>query len=712
MSSESENLHSERIPRLLIVDDDPAVRRLVHTVAKQSGFIAEEAEDGRLALEVFEKLRPDVVLLDVMMPRMNGFDTCVALRNLSSGSHIPIIFMTGLEDIPSVDRAYELGATEFIIKPINYAILKHRLRYIMRAKQLADELRASEQRLRNAQRVAKLGQWEWDAQSNTMRTFDVNGALFKAGWNTICFKDYLARISPDHQEAFQSIFSDTAKSTSSLEYGLMLADGSERIVHQLTESSIREEDNVLKIFGTVRDVTDRMYADQQIRILTNYDSITGLPNRRFLTMYLDRILENAKRYRRTVAVVVLEFDHFKRVEDTLGHEVRDHLLRKIADRLRECVRGGDCISRGGAKNLDSIARVGGHRFVIVLSEIRKIEDAAAVVERTKENLARPFMVQRNEINLTASVGISAFPADGDNSESLLKHADLAVTAAKEAGRNRYEFYTSAINSRLRRRQSVETRLRRALRRNELSVHYQPKLNLINDEIIGMEALLRWTDSELGTVKPAEILPIAEDSGLIVDLNEWMLRAVCLQNHAWQNTSMPALVVSLNIAPSYLDTNNFAKQVTEVLNDTKLDPSLLELELSENALTERHENTIQSVTDLRDIGVQITLDDFGTGSSSLKHLKRFPITGLKIDESFIQGIKKTSSDTLIVRAILALAKGMDLKAVAQGVEKPRQLIYLKSKLCDEVQGNLINPPLSADEFAKWIDARAGTGDNAA
>jgi diguanylate cyclase (GGDEF)-like protein len=705
MTSETTNITGERVPRALIVDDDPVIRRLVSAAAKQAGFSAQEAEDGRLALEMFETVRPDVVLLDVMMPRMDGFDTCSALRSSSSGAYVPILFMTGLEDMSSVDHAYEVGATDFVIKPINYSVLKHRLRYILRAKQLSDELRVSEQRLRHAQRVANLALWKWDTQSNAMRTFDATGALFDVGWNTMSLTNYLSRVSLDDQEAFQSIFSDTAITTSNLEYSLTVADGSERIVYQQTEATIREEDNVLQIFGTVHDVTDRMYADQQIRMLTNYDPLTGLPNRRFLTMYLDRILENAKRYRRTVAVVALDVDNFERIENTLGHEDRDHLLQKIANRLRRCVRGGDCISRSVTNSLDSIARVGGHRFVMVLSEIRKVEDAATVVERTKEKLARPITIQHNEINLTASVGISVFPADGNTSKLLLKHADLAVTAARDTGRNRYVFYTSAINSRLKRKHSVETRLWRALRLNELTVYYQPRLNMANDQIVGVEALLRWTDSELGTIELAELLPVAEDSGLIVELNEWILRAACLQSHSWRNAGMPALVISVNISPTYLNATNFAYQIAEVLHDTKLSPSFLELELNESALTEKHDNSIQNIAELREMGAQISLDDFGAGSSSLDHLRRLPITGLKIDESFIRGIKQTSHDTMIIRAILALAKGMDLKTVAQGVEKPRQLIYLRSKGCDEAQGSLINPPLPADEFAKWINARA-------
>ncbi|MDH3280467.1 MAG: EAL domain-containing protein [Gammaproteobacteria bacterium] len=708
MEDENANINNERRPRALVVDDDPAIRRLVCAVAKQAGFTAEEAEDGRLGLEIFEKLRPDLVLLDVMMPRMDGFDTCAALRELPCGAHVPIIFMTGLEDIPSVERAYELGATDFVTKPLNYPVLTHRLRYILRGKALADELRASEQRLSRAQRVAKVGLWEWDAQSNMVRTFDATGELFKPGWNTLCLADYLARVSAGDREAVQSIFTDSSLDTSGLEYSLMLSDGSERIVHQQTEPGIREEDSVRQIFGTVHDITDRMYADQQIRVLTNYDPVTGLPNRRFLTMHLDRILENAERYRRTVAIVSLALDNFKRIEDTFGHEARDHLLRKLADRLRDCVRGGDCISRGAAKNLDGIARVGGHRFVIVLSEIRKAEDAAAVVERTKSALARPFTVQHNEINLTASSGISVFPADGNSSDALLKYADLALTAAQDTGRNRYKFYTRTIDSKLRRRHCVEARLRRALQRNEPSVRYQPKLRIATDEIVGVEARLSWSDPELGAIETSELLSVAAEAGLIVELNEWMLRAVCLQNRAWHASGMGSLAVSLNISPTYLNAKHFANHVAEILHDTNLPASLLELALSESDLTENHTHAMRNITELRDMGVEISLDDFGTGSSSLDHLRRLPVTGVKIHASFVHGIKKTSRDTMIVRAILALAKGMELKTTAQGVEKPRQLIYLRSKGCDEAQGSLISPPVAADKFANWLSARAQVG----
>lgn len=705
MADEKANMNDERIPLALVVDDDLAIRRLVCAAAKQAGFATEEAEDGRLALEVFEKSRPDVVLLDVMMPRMDGFDTCAALRELPCGTQVPIIFMTGLEDIPSVDRAYQLGATDFVTKPLNYPVLKHRLRYILRSKKLADELRASEQRLRRAQRVAKVGLWEWDAQSNMVRTFDATGELFQSGWKAMCLADFLSRVSPTDQEAVQSIFTDSSLDTSSLEYSLMLSDGSERILHQQTESRIREEDSVRQIFGTVHDITDRMYADQQIRVLTNYDPVTGLPNRRFLTMYLDRILENGERYRRTVAVVSLALDNFKRIEDTFGHEARDDLLRKIADRLRDCVRGGDCISRGAAKNLDGIARVGGHRFVIVLSELRKAEDAAAVVERIKSALARPFNVQHNEINLTASSGISVFPADGNSSDALLKYAHLALTAAQEAGRNHYRFYTRTIDSKLRRRHCVEARLRRALRRNELSVKYQPRLSITTDEIVGVEVRLSWSDPKLGVIETSELISVAAEAGLIIELNEWMLRAACLQNRAWHASGIESLVVSLNISPTYLNVKHFARHVAEVLHDTDLPVSLLELELSESDLADKHAHAMRNINELRDMGLGISLGDFGTGPSSLDHLRRLPLTGVKIHASFVRGIKKTSRDTMIVRAILALAKGMELKTIAQGVDKPRQLIYLRSKGCDEAQGSLISPPLAADAFIKLLNVRA-------
>lgn len=440
----------------------------------------------------------------------------------------------------------------------------------------------------------------------------------------------------------------------------------------------------------LRDITERKQHEEQIKQQAFYDALTGLPNRRLLHKQISSALRQAKRSGKPMAVMFLDLDRFKYINDTLGHTVGDQLLRDVSKRLKLCVRDSD-----------TVARLGGDEFTILLPRITDLEDATSVAERIIETLASPFFLQGFEFFLTVSIGISLFPDDGENLETLIKHADTAMYHAKENGRNNYQLYTDEMHDRAMKRLVMENALRKALERDEFTLHYQPIVKIHTNEITGMEALLRWNHPELGNVSPASFIPLAEETGLIVPIGEWVLRTACAQNKAWQNAGFKPLQVSVNFSAIQFLDPGLTDMVKEVLEDTGLSPQWLDLEMTESIM-QNPESAIRSLTKLRAMGINISLDDFGTGYSSLSYLKRLPINTLKIDKSFIRDITNDPDNASIATAIITMAHSLRLKVVAEGVERPEQLGQLMVMQCDKMQGYLFSKPLPAEEFVNLLD----------
>ena len=614
----------------------------------------------------------------------------------------------------SINRAVEVGATTFITKPIHYVILTHRLRYILRTKETEDELRDSQARLAKAQTMARLGHWHWDLATDRIHCSPGLAGVFQLGEGekVLTHDAFLALIDEEDRACVDQALRRTAGEMQghSVEYAIFGPDGARRIIVQEGDAVVDETGVVEKVVGIAQDITDRRTAEDRIRSLAFFDSVTGLPNRAYLTDILAQGVAASQRHGRELAVLFLDIDHFKRINDTLGHGAGDVVLQEVARRLVQCIRGSDRAFRGddarvgggaeaGSKN--TVSRLGGDEFVVVLGEVRRAEDSAAAASRIADVLAAPLSVGGDEIRISVSIGISVFPVDGTDVESLLKNADTAMYHAKDQGRARCQFFTSSLNERAVKRFSLETSLRKALEREEFLVYYQPKIDMRTRRPCGMEALIRWRRPDGKLVPPLDFISVAEETGLIVPIGEWVLRKACAQTASWAMQGFGPLKVSVNLSAAQFRQPDLVEHTGELMCAAGLAPELLELELTEGMLVEDTESSIAILTALKELGLSVSIDDFGTGYSSLSYLKKFPLSALKIDRSFVRDLAAGTDDAAIVTATIALAHSLRLDVIAEGVETEEQYDFLRSLGCDQAQGYLFSPPVPADEFREWL-----------
>jgi diguanylate cyclase (GGDEF)-like protein/PAS domain S-box-containing protein len=466
-------------------------------------------------------------------------------------------------------------------------------------------------------------------------------------------------------------------------------DGSEFPI-EIMLSPVQTIDGML-VTAAIRDVSVVRAMSLQMVYAAQHDSLTDLPNRMLLNDRLSQAIALASRYKRNVAVLFLDVDGFKHINDSLGHSIGDQLLQSIAKRLAGCIRGSDTVSRQG-----------GDEFVVLLSEVEQADDVATTARRMLQAVAETQSVGQHELHVTASIGVSVFPDDGLDPETLVKNADTAMYQAKEHGRQSYQFFKPDMNVRAVERQSIEESLRRALERREFSLHYQPKVNLRTGVITGAEALLRWTHPTQGPISPARFIPIAEDSGLILPIGNWVLREACQQARAWLDAGLPMGTIAANVSAMEFRKEGFLEGVFEILTETGLEPSALELEITEGVLMKRVGSTESILRTLRARGVQLAVDDFGTGYSSLSYLRKFPVDALKIDQSFVRQISTVPDETAIVAAVIGIGRSLKLRVVAEGVETPEQLTFLRAHHCDEAQGYYFSRPVPPEQFARLLE----------
>jgi len=459
-----------------------------------------------------------------------------------------------------------------------------------------------------------------------------------------------------------------------------------------TITPLRDNQGNISSFVSVgKDITERMQTQERLHFLAHHDILTELPNRAMLIERLNHAINHVQSKSLSLAIMFLDLDRFKVINDTLGHNIGDMLLQKVADRLRTCMR-----------RTDTVARIGGDEFVILLEDIEDSPHISAIARNVIETLEQPFDLEEREIFVTSSIGVGVYPQDGEDSNTLLKNADTAMYRAKEQGRNNFQFYSAEMSSSALERLMLETDLRYALSRNELLLYYQPLIELKSGLIIGYEALLRWQHAELGLISPQDFIPLLEEMGLIVSVGEWVLREACLQCMKWGNEGLPILPVSVNLSGRQFSEANLAESITEILNDTGLAPEFLQLEITESVIMQNASTTTKILQALKQLGVELAIDDFGTGYSSLSYLKRFPIDVLKIDRSFVRDITSDPDDASIVSTIITLAHSLNLNVIAEGVETEEQASFLKTRSCDITQGYLYSKPIPADEMRVLLD----------
>jgi diguanylate cyclase (GGDEF)-like protein len=458
--------------------------------------------------------------------------------------------------------------------------------------------------------------------------------------------------------------------------------------------AVKDEAGELAYYeGTIEDITDRRVAEERVQFLAYYDALTGLPNRTLLQDRLGKALANARRRAEKVALLFLDLDRFKIINDSLGHSFGDLLLQEAAERLRKW-----------AREQDTVARIGGDEFLIALTGVRDIPDAAIAAERIMDAITAQFVIQGRSFNVSCSVGISIFPDHGVDAETLIKNADAAMYCAKESGRNGFRFFTEEMNTEVTERLTLEHGLRLALEKNQLFLMFQPQVSIPSMEIVGVEALLRWQHPELGLVEPNRFIRVAENCGLIIPIGEWVLRAACNLAHTWQEEGLLFGSVAVNVSAIQFRQEGFRDLIKKVLRETGLAPQYLELELTESLLLSNADMTLPVLQQLKSMGLNLAIDDFGTGYSNLSYLRQFPVSKLKIDRSFIQHVTDNSGEAAIAAAIISLAKHLNLKVIAEGVENEEQTAFLREHGCHEIQGYYFSKPVSENEMREKLRAR--------
>ncbi len=444
-------------------------------------------------------------------------------------------------------------------------------------------------------------------------------------------------------------------------------------------------------------------AEEQVHFLAYYDSLTRLPNRIFFKELLKRTIEYANRYKKVFAVFFIDLDDFKRINDTLGHNTGDQLLQAVSSRLLRTVRSSDYTARIPDEKMEDVARMGGDEFMILIHDLKDVQDAGRIAHRMLKGIGEPYDLSGRELFITVSMGISIYPEDGEDIDNLFKNTDTALHHAKSKGKNNYQYYSKSMNITAFELLTMETNLHRALERNELLLYYQPKMDLTTREIVGMEALIRWRHPDTGLIPPSKFIPLAEASGLIMPIGNFTLHAACLQNRMWQEASLRAMSVAVNLSSRQFEQKNLTKEIFEALDSAGLGPQYLELEITESTIMQNPDGAIRTLNELKASGLQITVDDFGTGYSSLNYLRRLPLNAMKIDISFVRNLPSNANDAVIVRTIIAMAHSLNLKVIAEGVENEQQLAFLREHGCDMMQGFLLSPPVPAEEFRRFLTA---------
>lgn len=659
------------------------------------------ATHGQAALEHFLELHPDAILLDADLDAPSIFAICEEIREEETNRETPIFIVTAEDDPEGVQRAYDVGATDILSKPIALNVLPHRIRAVMKTSGSLNDLRGL---IRAVPDLIFVVNSDGEVQEGLSGPDATHTQQIKA-LTTASEIDFYPCENDDAAISCIERALETGK-TQVYEHTL-ISHG----IHLETRFVTRDKNTVLAI---VRDITERKKSEARIFNLAYFDELTSLPNRQLFGRSLERTIKTAKRDKQQFAILFVDLDRFKRINDTLGHSVGDELLKDVAQRLEKCTRASDSVSRMDSNEAGGIqlARLGGDEFVIKLYGIGSEKSVSAIASRIVAALTPPFSCEGHQFVVTPSIGIALYPQDGVTAEELLMNADSAMYRAKFAGRNNYKYYSETMRVKSLHRLDIENEIRKALDDEQFQLYYQPKVDAESWSLVGAEALLRWHHPSRGTIEPDHFIPIAEETGLIVPIGQWVLRQACQQLKEWEKFSVGQLRVAVNVSSHQFQSDSLIDDVLGAAQSAGIDAECLELEITESVLLQDAESTLAALSRLKEAGIALSVDDFGTGYSSLSYLKRFPIDTLKIDQSFIKDLHTDPDDAAICRAILAMAQQLGLNVVAEGVETQEQLDFLRQHKCDQIQGFLYSAPLPPTKFIMFLNKLSMEADNKA
>ena len=683
---------------VLVADDDPMIRLLVQQALDSRFYQVVPAVNGQEALELFESTTPDLVLLDVMMPIINGFDLCSAIRATKQGEHVPIVMLTGLNDAKSIQQAFSVGATDYCEKPVNWELLPYKINYILRAASTFCELQESEERYSLVARGANDGLWDWDYKDDRV--------YFSPRWKSMLgFSEdaigndpleWIDRVHPeDRSRVINELYAHKIAQTSHFECEYRIKNIEAKYRWMMCRAlAVRDESGVAyRMIGSHTDITDRKLAEEKLEFDAVHDALTGLPNR---ILFLDRLSHcielSSRRINYSFAVLYLDLNRFKIINDSLGHLLGDQLLIEIGSRIQDVIRKGDTLSR-----------IGGDEFVILCEDIEDITVVTNLADRIQMKLSRPIDLNGQKVVVGCSIGITESSIGYKRPEDMLRDADSAMYRAKVDSSSSYEIFDLTMHRETMNVLQIESDLRLALETGQFEIYYQPIVEIDKGEVSGFEALIRWNHPKLGLLLPEEFLDVANDSRLIVPLGRWVLARACKQMQLWKTQWDEAKewTISINLSAPELAQPDLVTAIYDIIDESKLEPEFLKLEITENSLIRNSSHARQTMNALRARGIHLSIDDFGTGYSSFSYLHQFPFDELKIDRTFISELDNRSDKRQIVNAIVSLAHNLGMKVVAEGSASVAIYENLRGASCEFAQGFSIMTPKPASEIRQSI-----------
>ena len=703
---------SSNEPNILIVDDDPVVLKSLKDLLALRGVDTDTAIGGQEAIVCLDQKEYDLVLLDLQMPYVNGHDVMRHIKQQDINASV--IVVSGETSFEAARDACSQGAYDFLRKPYATDELMITINNALNEIQLEKKNNLMQKQLLESERLHRYLVntspdiiYILDPDGHFTFVNDRIGTLLGYDSGELIGKHYSFLVHHRDIDVARYVFNERRvgdRASRNIELRLKYKDDSSQHIFdtrtvpiELSSMGMYKNEETsgkktyLGTYGVARDITERKMAEETINYQAYHDLLTNLPNRALLKDRLGLAISQAKREQEMLAVMFLDLDRFKNINDSLGHVVGDELLQQVSTRLKSCVREGD-----------TLARFGGDEFTLLLPKIGKgKDDIGKIAEKINEVLKDPFIIDDNELYVSTSIGISIYPRDGTDMDTLIKHADIAMYHVKDTGKNNFKFYSTDMTTPYFQNLSLDTGIRKALDNDEFHLVYQPQINIKSGEIVGVEALLRWDHPEHGPISPAEFIPFAEETGMIVDIGHWVLRNACAELKHWRDAGLPEIRMSINMSARQLVENNIVSFVSSTLKDYCIPGHCLEIEITENTIMSDMDSVIHKLKELSKKGVYIAIDDFGTGYSSLSYLHKLPIHTLKIDRTFIKELDMKNAGKSIINTIVAMVKGLNLNVIAEGVETQQQLDYLQEIDCNEAQGFLFCKPLTADVIAQLL-----------